>query len=95
MKSEAKKRQDAAEAYEKAGRPELAEKEKKELSILKDYLPEEISEEEIEEIAKRALEELQVKSIQDFGKIMKEIMTRTKGQADGKKVGEIVKKLLA
>lgn len=94
IKSEAKKRQDAIEAYTKADRKELAEQEKKELSILGEYLPEELSDEKIEKIVKEVIEESKANSMQDFGKIMKESMVKIKGQADGKRVSETVKKFL-
>ncbi|MBU1091611.1 GatB/YqeY domain-containing protein [Patescibacteria group bacterium] len=94
IKSETKKRRDSIEAYEKANRTDLAEKEKKELSFLKEYLPEEISDKEIEKITGEAIADTGAHSMQDFGSVMKEIVKRTGGQADGKKVSEIVKKLL-
>lgn len=90
VKSEAKKRRDSIEAYEKAGRNELAKREKEELVILKDYLPKELSDKELSKIAEEAIK----KTGADFGKTMKEIMAKTKGQADGKKASEIVKQIL-
>jgi len=95
VKSEAKKRNDAAEAYEKGGRPELAEKEKNELSILGAYLPEEMPDEKVEKIIKECIEFIKAKSMEDFGKVMKETTSRLRGQVDGKKIAEIVKKLLS
>jgi len=95
IKSETKKRRDSIEAYEKADRRELAEKEKEELLILKKYLPEELSNEETEKITKEIINKLKTSSMQDFGSVMKEVMKKTKGQADGKKVSEIVKQLLS
>jgi len=94
IKSETKKRRDSIEAYEKANRIELAEKEKKELSLLKKYLPKEISNEETEKIIKETIKKLKANSTQDFGSAMKEVMKKTKGQVDGKKASEIVKQLL-
>ncbi len=95
IKSEAKKRTDAIEAYTKANRQDLSEKEEKELTIIKKYLPEELSNEEIEKIVKETIKETGAKSMQDFGKIMKEAMMKTKGQADGNRVSKIVKELLS
>lgn len=94
IKSEAKKRNDAIEAYTKGGRNELAQKEKEELAILKAYLPKELPDEEIEKIVKEAIIETKAESMEEFGNIMKEAMIKLKGQADGKRVSEIVKKLL-
>ncbi|MFH1978783.1 MAG: GatB/YqeY domain-containing protein [Patescibacteria group bacterium] len=94
IKTEAKKRQDAIEAYEKAGRTELAEKEKEELIILRTYLPEEMAEEEIEKIVKTSIEKTKAESMQDFGNVMKEAMAKIAGRADGQTVSSIVKKLL-
>ncbi len=95
IKSEAKKRTDAIEAYTKADRQDLAKKEEEELSVIKTYLPDEISDEEIKKIVKQAIEETESESMQDFGKVMKEAMTRVKGQADGNRVSSVVKKLLS
>jgi hypothetical protein len=93
IKSEAKKRRESIEAYTKAGRQELAQKEKNELLVIESYLPQELPDEEIERIAKETVDELRA-GPQDFGQAMKEVMAKTKGQADGKKVSEIVKQLL-
>lgn len=92
IRSEAKKRKDSVEAFTKAERPELAEKEKTELLILQEYLPPELSEEEIEKTVKEVVANMPDEK--DFGKIMGQTMAKLKGRADGKKVGEIVKKLL-
>ncbi|MCF7835674.1 MAG: GatB/YqeY domain-containing protein [Candidatus Marinimicrobia bacterium] len=94
IKSEAKKRKDSIEAYEKAGRKESAEREKDELALLKEYLPQEITDEELEKITKETIDKLEASSMQDFGAVMKEVMKKTEGTADGKKVSEIVKKIL-
>lgn len=94
IKSEAKKRKEAAEAYEKGARQELAEKEKNELAILKSYLPEQLSDEEIGKTVKETIAELDAENADDFGKVIKKVMEKTKGQADGNKVSEIIKKLL-
>ncbi|PIS13263.1 MAG: glutamyl-tRNA amidotransferase [Candidatus Tagabacteria bacterium CG09_land_8_20_14_0_10_41_14] len=89
IKAEAKKRHEAIEAYEKAGRKEAAKEEEEELSILETYLPEQLSNEEIKKLAKETVTEMSGET--DFGKIMKEVMAKTKGRADGKKVSEAVK----
>ena len=94
VKSEAKKRRDSIEAYEKAGRTDLAKREKEELSILETYLPEEIKDEEIEKIVKEIITETKAKSMQDFGNVMKEVMAKVSGKASGERVSKIVKELL-
>ncbi|MFC1756877.1 GatB/YqeY domain-containing protein [Patescibacteria group bacterium] len=94
LMSEAKKRNDSIEAYTEANRPELVKAEEDELLIIKNYLPEEMSDEEIEKIVKEAIENSGATSIQDFGKIMKEAIPKIQGGANGSKVSKIVKKLL-
>jgi len=89
VKKEAKKRKDAIEAYEKAGAKDRAEKEKKELQILQEYLPPEMPVEELEKLVDEAL-----KQSSNFGEIMKIIMAETGGKADGSKVAELVKSKL-
>lgn len=88
--SEVKKRQDSVEVYRQGNREDLAAKEEREIEILKIYLPAQISDEEIE----AAVTEI-VKAETDFGKAMGQAMAKLKGQADGKRVGAAVKKLLA
>jgi len=92
--SEAKKRKDAIEEFKKGKRMDLAEKEEKELKILKEYLPEQMSEEEIKEAAKRAIEEVKAIGPRDMGRVMSVLMPQLKGRADGKTVSRIVNELL-
>ena len=91
---EVKKRREAAEGFEKGGRMESVEKEKKEMEILKKYLPEQISEEEIKNLVAKAVESVGAKEIKDMGKVMAELMPKTKGKADPALVGKIVKEAL-
>jgi uncharacterized protein len=95
LRSEAKKRKEAALEYEKGGRKELAEKEKKELKILEEYLPEQLSEEELRKIAEKAVEKTGAERLKDMGKVMAEIMKETKGKADGSRAISIVKEILS
>ncbi|MDO8668558.1 MAG: GatB/YqeY domain-containing protein [bacterium] len=88
--SEIKKRKDSVEAYAKGGRQELALKETSEIKILEKYLPEQLSDEELEKIIK----EIIAAGATDFGKVMGQTMARVKGKADGNRVGSLVKKLL-
>jgi len=91
VSSEIKKRRDSAEAYTSGGRPELAEKETAEIATLQKYLPAQLSDEELEKIVKEVI----ASGADNFGKVMGQVMARAKGKADGGKVGELVKKLLA
>lgn len=93
--SEVKKRREAVLSYEKGGREDLADKEKKEISVLQKYLPPEMPDEEIEKIAKEAIIKLGASSIKDMGGVMKEIMPKVQGKAEGGKISQIVKNLLS
>ncbi len=95
VRREIKKRQDAIEAYEKAGRDDRAETEKKELEILKFFLPPEMSDQELDKIVTEAVREAGATSPGDIGKLMGLIMPKVKGKADGNKVLELVKSKLS
>lgn len=88
---EIKQRRDSADEYKKGGRPELAEKEEKEINILKVYLPEQLSEEEITKIVESAIKKTGASSISDIGKVMSVVMPEVKGKSDGALVSKIVK----
>jgi len=90
---EAKKRKEAIIAFEKGERKDLAEKEKKELDILKKYLPEQLSEEELTKIIQGVIKEAGAKEMKDMGKVMKEVMSKVMGRAQGNQVSDIVKEL--
>jgi len=89
--SEVKKRREAIEGFEKGGRIEMAEKEKKEMEILQQYLPEQLSKEEILQLVKEAIEKSGATSAQDIGKVMSELKSQIKGRADGSLVSGLVK----
>lgn len=89
-----KQRQDSIEQYSNAGRTELADKERSEMEILKTYLPAELSEEELEGGLREIIAATGAQSKKDLGKVMKEATARYKGRADGKKIQEIVARLL-
>lgn len=93
--SEAKKRRESIELYVKGNRPELAEKEKKELEILKIYLPEQIKEQDLMILVKEAIKKSGAKEIKDMGKVMGVLMPQIKGRADGNVVSKIIKESLA
>ena len=94
ISSEARKRKESIVEFEKGGRKDLVEKEKKELEILEKYLPEQLSEEEIKKLVKEAIEKTGAKEMKDMGKVMAELMPKVKGKADGSLVSRIVKDLL-
>jgi hypothetical protein len=95
ISSEIKKRKEAALEFEKGKRQELADKEKKEMEILKSYLPEQMSGEEVREVVKEIIEKIGAKTQKDIGKVMSQLMPRVKGKADGSMVSAIVKELLS
>ena len=92
---EAKKRKESIIAFERGERKDLAEKEKKELDILKKYLPEQLSEQELTKIIQGVIKETGAKEIKDMGKVMKEVMPKVKGRAEGGLASKIVKELLS
>lgn len=85
-----KQREESIAQFEAAGRGELAENEKKEMALLKTYLPEQLSDEAVAAIVKEAIAATGATSKKDMGKVMKEVMARVKGQADGKLVSRLV-----
>lgn len=94
ISSEAKKRKDSIFEFGKGGRQDLVDKETKELEILKTYLPEQMSEEQIKEEAKKVIEEIGAASSKDIGKVMSTLMPKLKGKAEGGVVSKIVGELL-
>jgi uncharacterized protein YqeY len=92
--TQVKQRKDSIEQFEKGGRPELAEKEKKELTLLQVYLPQQMSEEEVRSIVKEAIAQTGASSPADMGKVMGALMPKVKGKADGSLVSKIVKESL-
>lgn len=94
ISSEAKKRKDSINEFEKGNRQDLADKEKLELEVLQKYLPEQLSEEDIRKIVEETIKEVSAETMQDFGKIMGALMPKVKGKADGNLVSKIVKELL-
>ncbi len=94
LSREAKKRKEAIEIYTKGERSDLIEKEAKELEIIKQYLPEQLSEEEIKKIVKTVIEKTGFREIKDFGRAMAEVMKELKGKADASVASEMVKNKL-
>jgi len=85
-----KQREESIAQFESAGRAELAAGEKAEMELLKKYLPEQLSEEAVAVIVKETITATGATSKKDMGRVMKEVMARTKGQADGKLVSKLV-----
>ena len=95
LMKEVKQRRDSIEEFRKGNREDLVEASEKELSILQDYLPEPLSESELEEIVKAAISETGAESKKDMGKVMGILTSRTKGRADGKLLNQIVQRFLS
>lgn len=94
VQKEAKKRKDAIEAYTKANAKERADKEKKELEILQELLPQQLSKDEIVLLVTDAVESTRAESLKDMGAVIGRVMSQAKGRADGKLVSELVKEKL-
>lgn len=91
----AKQRLDSIEQYEKGGRQDLADKEKRELEILETYLPRQLADDAIERIARETIERTGASSRKDTGTVIREIMAKHRSEVDGRKVQEIVQRLLS
>lgn len=91
---EVKKRKEAIDLYEKGGRPELADKEKGELEVLMNYLPEQMSEEDVTKLVEETVSSTGATTIQDMGKVMGALMPKVKGKADAGMVSNLVRQKL-
>jgi len=94
IKTEIKKRKDSMSSYIEGNRTDLADNEKKEIEVLEKYMPEQMSEEEIEKIVKEVIAQVGANGPSDFGKVMGASVSKMNGQADGNTVSMIVKKML-
>ncbi len=94
LRRERKRRLEAAEAYRDGGRGELAESEEREADVIASYLPEEISDEELDSIVADAVAASGASSPKEMGKVMSLVMPKVKGRADGKRVSAVVKEKL-
>jgi len=90
-----KQRQDSIEAFVKGNRQDLADKEKQEIELLSVYLPAQLPDAEVEKLVAAAIQESGAKGASDLGKVMKVVLPKIAGRADGKKVNEIVRAQLA
>lgn len=95
LAQQAKQRRDSIEQYQNAGRDDLVEKETQELAIIETYLPEQVSDEELETIIDQIIADSGAASVKDLGKVMGPAMKQLKGKADGKKIQALVKSKLA
>lgn len=90
-----KQRKDALTEFEKAGREDLIEQTKQEIELLAFYLPKQLTDDELEKIVSDAIQATNAQSMKDMGKIMGKVNEVAKGRADGKRINEMVKKLLS
>jgi hypothetical protein len=95
LQRERKRRIEAAEAFRTGGRDEQADAEERELAVLQEFMPEPLSEEELEEIVDDAIAENGATSMRDFGRVMADVMPQVSGRADGSVVSQLVKEKLA
>ena len=90
IQKQVKMRQEAIDSFQKGGRQDLVEKETREKTILEAYLPKGLSDEELTALVKSVVAQVGAKSPADMGKVMKELIPKVQGRADGKRVSEIV-----
>jgi uncharacterized protein YqeY len=89
-----KQRRESIELFSKGGREDLADKEKQEISILQSYLPSQLTQEELDRLIIESIQESSAEGVKDIGKVMRVLMPKVKGTADGKIVNQRVKELL-
>ena len=90
-----RKGEESVEQFQTGGRTDLVEKEKKEIEVLKSFLPQPLSEEEISKIIDQSIQETQASSLKDIGNVMKSVMPKIGGKADGKRINQLVKEKLS
>lgn len=90
-----KQRREAAQMYSSNDRPELAAKEEAEMAVLQEYLPAQLSAAEVRDIVTEVITAMGATSMKDMGKVMPQVMEKTKGSADGKVINQLVRELLA
>ncbi len=94
LQREAKQRRDSIVEYERAAREDLVQREQEELAVIEGYLPQALSEPEVEELARAAITEVGASGPGDLGRVMRPLMERVAGRADGRRVTELVRGLL-
>ena len=95
LQRERKKRSEAMEAYDAAGREEQADREEFELDVIEEFMPEPLSEDEVEEIVDDVIAEVGATSMADLGRVMADVMPQVSGRADGSTVSQLVREKLA
>ena len=95
LQRERKRRTEAAEAFRAGDRPAQAEKEERELAVIEEFMPEPMSEEDIERIIDDAIAETGATSLRDLGRVMADVMPQVSGRADGSMVSQLVREKLA
>jgi hypothetical protein len=95
LNREIKQRKDSLQEFEKAGRADLADNIKAELAILTEYMPQQLTEEEVKAIVQQTIQEVGASSKADMGKVMSALMPKVKGRADGKLVNRLVQQILS
>ena len=95
LQRERKKRSEAMEAYDAAGREEQADREEFELDVIEEFMPEPLSEDDLEEIVDNVIAEVGATSIRDLGRVMADVMPQVSGRADGSTVSQLVREKLA
>ena len=94
LRTFAKRAKDSIEQFSQGGRDELAKKEKAQLAVIEEYLPKQLSEDDLRGMIKDAIQEQGASGMKDMGKVMKALMVKAKGQVDGKVANNIVKEML-
>ena len=95
LQRERKKRSEAMEAYDAAGREEQADREEFELEVIQEFMPEPLSEDDLEEIVDNGIAEVGATSLHDLGRVMADVMPQVSGRADGSTVSQLVREKLA
>jgi len=94
LSKQAKNHEDSIEQYQDGGREDLAEKEERELEIIREYLPEPLSSEELRTLVEETIEDIGASDMSDMGDVMDEIMPQVRGRADGGQVNQLVREML-
>jgi uncharacterized protein YqeY len=94
LRRQVKQRRDSIEAFEQGARPDLAAKEQEEMAIIQVYLPQQMSEDEVAAVAREVIAATGAQSLADLNKVMPVIMARLKGQAEGRTINQVVRRLL-
>ena len=95
MSREYKQRKESLAEFEKVGRQDLVDQTKAELAVVEQYLPKQLSADDVQKIVQETIDQVGASSVKDFGKVMGAVMPKVKGQADGKIVNQAVKAALS